>query len=394
MKVLFIDCFAGISGDMFLSALLDAGLDRNELLDKLNLLDLGGYDFRIIPAKSYGLAGTRVEIKVKENQPRRHLRDIERIIKESTLSDGIKKAALKIFDNLARAEAKVHGTSVDKIHFHEVGAVDSILDVVGAAIAIHILQPDKIYCNTLPVGGGYIKCEHGTLPVPAPATAELIKGLPVRWGPVDGELVTPTGAAIVKTLVNDFKVPEMRVEKIGYGIGSNDLGIPNALRVMLGTSEFNLPGIREEIDVLECNIDDMNPELVPYLQETLLKAGALDVYIQNVIMKKGRWGIQVKVLCPPGKDRELINILFKESTTLGVRYRRESRIVARRKVIKLPTPYGDINIKIATLGDGSRPVQCAPEFEDCKKAAKRYNVPLKEVYRTALIEAENFLKNN
>lgn len=385
MKALFLDCFSGISGDMFLSALLDAGLDRDSLLNHLSLLKLDGYDFDVFPVKSHGIKGTRINIQVKCPQPHRHLEDIINIISGSALTENIKKIALNIFYCLAEAEARVHGISLKEVHFHEVGAVDSILDIVGAAVAIDLLKPDIIYANTLSIGGGYVQCRHGTLPVPAPATAELLKGLPVRMGPVDKELVTPTGAAIVKTLVDSFDIPELKVEQIGYGFGNRETGLFNALRVMIGTVKPKLNRVSEEIGILECNVDDINPEFLPYLQENLFTAGALDVYIQSIVMKKGRLGFQIKVICLPGDNGKLAEILLRESTTLGVRYRTEKRFIARRKVIKVSTPYGNIGIKVGFLGDGDQ-IQCAPEFEDCKVAAKKHNIPLKEVYRVVLAE--------
>lgn len=386
MKIIVIDCFSGISGDMFLSSLIDAGLDFNELNKQLNLLKLENYNIKIIPAKSHGLSGTRLKIITNEHQlTHRHLSDIEKIINQSNLKSNIKKCALNIFYNLARAEAKVHGITPEKVHFHEVGAIDSIIDIVGAAIAIDILKPAKIYCNKIALGGGYIECQHGTLPVPAPATTELIKGLPVRWGPVEGELVTPTGAAIIKTLVDSFDIPDIKIEQIGYGIGSKDYGIPNALRVFVGEQNFTFQ--KETIFIYECNIDDMNPEFVPYIQEALLEAGALDVYIQNILMKKGRPGIQLKVLCHDDNRKQIEKIIFKETTTLGLRYRKENRIVSNRKMIKVNTPYGEIKTKVA-ISEKNIPIQYAPEFEECKQIAKQNNIPLKEIYRCVQIEIE------
>lgn len=388
MKALFLDCFAGISGDMFLSALIDAGLNEDILVNQLKLLNLDGYNFTSFPVNKNGIKGTRVNIQVTTQQPHRHYNDIYSIISNSTLSDNIKGTALKIFKAVAEAEARVHGISINKVHFHEVGAIDSILDIVGAAIAVDILKPGIIYCNSLPLGKGFVKCEHGILPVPTPATIELVKGLPVHMGPVEGELVTPTGAAIVKTLVDSFNYPEIKIDKIGYGFGSKDLGILNALRVMIGKVNTKTSITPEEINVLECNIDDINPELIPYVQNILLEAGALDVYIQSNVMKKGRLGFQLKVICHPGLTEKLVEIIFKETTTLGIRFRQEKRFIIQRKMVKVPTPYGDIGIKIGLFNDKNY-VQWAPEFKDCKAAAEKFNIPLKEVYKSAITEFEN-----
>jgi len=390
MKVLFLDCIAGISGDMFLASLLDCGLNRRQFFRYLDMLQCTGYKFDIIPVKRHSITGTGVEIRVDKKQPHRHWQNIEYLINQSSLPTTIKENSLRCFKNLAEAEAKVHDVPVNKIHFHEVGAVDSILDIVGAAIALHLLQPDKIYCSTLPLGGGFVQCEHGTMPVPAPATTELVKGMPVKMGPVDTELVTPTGAAIVKTYVNEFTTPQFVVDQVGYGFGSKELEIPNVLRVMLGRTGDKQLFLSEEIGVLECNIDDMNPEWFPYLQELLLQEGALDVYIQNVLMKKGRPGIMVKVICPPLLKENLMRILFRESTTLGIRYRTEKRQVAEREIVVVPTSYGDIRVKVGKTEEGKQN-QFAPEYEDCKAAARQYNIPIKEIYKAAIREYEKRL---
>ncbi len=390
MKVLFLDCIAGISGDMFLASLLDSGLDRRQFFKHLDMLQYTGYNFNIIPVKRHSITGTGVEIRVNEKQPHRHWQDIEYLINQSALPGIIKENSLKCFKNLAEAEAKVHNVPVNKIHFHEVGAMDSILDIVGAAIALYLLKPEKIYCNTLPLGGGFVHCEHGTMPVPAPATTELVKGMPVKMGPVDSELVTPTGAAIVKTFVNEFTIPQFTVEHVGYGFGSKALEIPNVLRVMLGKADDKQLFSPEEVGILECNIDDMNPEWAPYLQELLLQEGALDVYIQNVVMKKGRPGMLLKVICPPALRESLIKIIFRESTTLGIRYRNEKRLVAERAIIEVSTPYGNIKVKVGKAGEDKQ-IQYAPEYEDCKAAARRHNVPLKEIYRLVIRECEKRL---
>ncbi|MTI83513.1 MAG: nickel pincer cofactor biosynthesis protein LarC [Firmicutes bacterium] len=388
MRVLFLDCFAGISGDMFLSSLLDAGLDGKELLKYLKLINIDDYEFTVSSINSHSITGTRVKINVSDIQPHRHLKDIEKMIRQSALPHFIKEKSMVCFRYLAEAEAKVHGLTVDKIHFHEVGAVDSILDIVGAATALYLLKPQKVYCGTLPLGGGYIKCQHGTIPVPAPATVELVKGMPVKMGPVNNELVTPTGAAIVKTFIDEFNLPPMHVDQIGYGFGSRELEIPNALRVLLGTVQKRPSLKKQEINILECNIDDMNPEITSFLQERLLKEGALDVYIQNVGMKKGRPGIEIKVVCEPALREKLIHLIFRESTTLGIRYRTENRFLAQRSIIQVPTPYGKIGVKVSKFDHSSEP-QYAPEFEDCKKASLAYDIPLKEIYKLAIREMEN-----
>ncbi|MCF8011437.1 MAG: nickel pincer cofactor biosynthesis protein LarC [Clostridiales bacterium] len=391
MKILFIDCFSGISGDMFLSALLDAGLDENKLLNNLYLLNLPGYSVSINKTTSYGISGKKIAFHTNKDHPHRNLDDIQNIIKQSRLSNDIKDLSLNIFYNLARAEAKVHNTDINKIHFHEVGAVDSILDIVGAAIAVNTIKPDKIYCNTVSLGSGYITCDHGILPVPAPATAELIKGFPVSFSG-NGELTTPTGAAILKTLINkSIQSIELEIQHIGYGIGSKDTGNPNTLRTIIGKKNYSNTKNTEEIYILECNIDDMNPEFFPYLQEKLLNAGALDVYFQNILMKKGRPGIQIKLLCFYNNKESLQQILFNESTTLGIRCRKETRKILSRKLINIPTIYGNIRLKTGYMPENNNAVQTTPEYEDCKAAAQKYNLPISKIYREVLEKSKDYI---
>lgn len=399
MKILFLDCFSGISGDMFLSALIDAGLDADFLTSQLKLLPLDGYTFTASTMRRNGIKGSQVNIRVhKKQHHHRHLSDIRNIINQSSLPENVKNKALKIFNTLAGAEARVHDVPINEIHFHEVGAIDSILDIVGAAIAIDTLKIDKIYCTPLPLGKGFVECAHGTLPVPAPATAEILKGLPVYMGPAEGELVTPTGAAIVKSLVNHFQYPKMQIKNIGYGFGSKEYGAFNALRVMTGkvliSGDIEIkPGATAgDIFVLECNLDDMNPELLPYIQNKLLQAGAADVYFQNIIMKKGRPGLELKIIHQEADINELVDIVFKETTTLGIRYRKEKRLTIRRKIIKVSTPYGEIGVK-SSRGEDNQHLQSAPEYEDCKAAAEKYKVPLKIVYNSAMVEFEKKSKN-
>jgi pyridinium-3,5-bisthiocarboxylic acid mononucleotide nickel chelatase len=299
MKIICYDCFSGISGDMNLGAMIDLGVDRSYLIDELNKLNLPGWELVVQKDQRHGITGTKVTVKqTRHEHSHRHISDIEKIINDSSLDTRTKELSLKIFLNIARAEAKVHGISIEHVHFHEVGAVDSIIDVVGAAICFHSLNVDAVHVSTVELGGGFVLCDHGKLPVPSPATAELIKGIPVKKDGVDFEATTPTGAAILATLATDFN-PDLsvRIEKTAYGIGQKEnKDVPNLLRVFIGETIENT-GSGHDAILLECNIDDMNPEFFEYISDRLFKAGASDVFISNIIMKKGRPGILLSVIC-------------------------------------------------------------------------------------------------
>ncbi|MCL6477918.1 MAG: nickel pincer cofactor biosynthesis protein LarC [Peptococcaceae bacterium] len=386
MKILYLDCFSGISGDMCLGALIDAGVDRNWLESKLRSLPLQHWDMTVDRHSSRGIEGTRVKITVEEDrQPHRHLGDIKDLITRGSLPERARCTAINIFQRLAEAEGKVHGVPADQVHFHEVGAVDSIIDVVGTSLAVDFLEIDRVVCSPLPPGRGYINCRHGIMPVPAPATAELLKGVPLRALDVEGELATPTGAAIAVTLAGSFgPLPEMTVESVGYGLGSKDFGIPNSLRVFKGRSRDEASGWdHESVLVMETNIDDMNPEFTGHVAERLFARGALDVFISTAYMKKGRLGCLLTIICRPQNKEALLEILFRETTTLGVRFREERRAVLVRRMEEVATPYGKVRIKTA-LGKDGRRLKSAPEYEDCKKIALEKSVPVKSVYEAAL----------
>jgi pyridinium-3,5-bisthiocarboxylic acid mononucleotide nickel chelatase len=300
-KILYFDCFAGISGDMTVGALLDLGIDVQCFREMLDSLNVEGYQVKIEKKEATGgILGTDFNIVVEEQHRHRYLRDITKIISESGINEEAKSVSLEIFTRIAAAEAKVHGTTIDQIHFHEVGAVDSIVDIVGAAICMTMLNIDKVYASPLHVGSGLVECAHGILPVPAPATVEILNGVPVYSTSVRGELVTPTGAAIIRTLAAEFNpLPAMIIEKTGYGTGKKDFGIPNALRVFMGIEEPQGRSHSRKLVMLETNIDDMNPEVFSYVVPMLLEKGALDVFLTGIIMKKGRPGTKLNVLCRP-----------------------------------------------------------------------------------------------
>jgi len=384
MKIAYFDCFSGISGDMILGALVDAGLDIDYLKKEFEKLNISGYDITTRKVEKNHICGTKVDITVKEKQRHRNLENINKIIDESTLDVEVKRLSKRIFLKLAEAESKVHGVDIDKIHFHEVGAIDSILDVVGTLIGLEKLNVKKIYSSHLPVGRGFVKCAHGVIPLPAPATAELIKGVPVYSRNVDGELVTPTGAAIITTLAEDFgKMPLMKIEKIGYGAGKSDFEQPNLLRVFIGELLDESNCATDVTNVIETNIDDMNPECYGYLAQKLFKFGALDVFFTNIWMKKNRPAVKLSVICHPEKTERLTNIIFDETTTLGVRIYKTNRRKLHVEKKRIKTKYGKVTVKIGKLNDKIKTV--SPEYEDCKKIAEKNDIPLKEVYDLAKI---------
>lgn len=385
MRIAYFDCFSGASGDMILGALLDAGLSLHQLQEEFSRLNLSHYQIKAKKVLKNGIAGTQVEILVDEPYHRdhpRHLPDIETIINESDLRQSVKQMSIAVFQRLAEAEAAIHMTDAANIHFHEVGAVDAILDVVGAVVGLSLLGVSKVYCSPIHVGTGTVDCQHGTLPVPAPATAELMRGKPIYSTGVMGELLTPTGAAILSTLASDFAcMPAMISSASGYGAGKADLTIPNLLRVFIGDIAGSTEHETETVAVIETGIDDMNPQIYDYVIEKLLRMGAFDVLLKPVQMKKNRPGNLLSVICRPDRVTVFADAILQETTTIGLRWRLENRIKAQRKVVDVNTPYGMIRCKIAT--SGKRIVNVSPEYEDCKRAAFEQNVPLKEIADSA-----------
>ena len=396
-RAVYFDCFAGVSGDMIIGAQLDLGVDAEALKLQLASLGLKDYEIRIRRVERAGIAATKFDVEVDEKaQPSRKLDDIRRIIDGSGVSKASKQRSIQIFERLAEAEARVHGTNPDNIHFHEVGAVDSIIDTVGAVIGFEMLGVERFFCSALRVGSGRIEAAHGLLPIPAPATAELLHGVPVYAGELEGEFVTPTGAAIVGTFCEEFgPLPSMRVARVGYGAGSRDpRGFPNALRLILGdmqeisqteTKEGSQTkaGVASEetIVVVETNIDDMNPQVCGFVMERALAAGALDVFVAPVQMKKDRPGILLTVLCKPEALNSMIDLLLAETTTLGVRYYQASRRVLERVIETVETQYGRVRIKVAR--HGGRTLHFQPEYDDCARLALEANAPLIEVQSAA-----------
>ncbi len=377
MRTAFFDCFSGISGDMTLGALIDAGLSFKELKSYLSKLLLDNYEVTAKKIKKNGIAATKVDVTIKGRQRERRLSDIKKIINNSRLDKSIKDDAIRIFERLAKAEAKVHNTNISNVHFHEVGAIDAIVDIVGAVIGLHILEIENIFASPVNTGTGFIKTAHGILPVPGPATAELLKGIPVYSTNTKMELTTPTGAAIISTLSKGFgPMLNMDIKAIGYGAGTfNSPDMPNLLRIFIG--EMKNPAKKEDTILLETNIDDMNPQLYEYVMEKLFAKGALDVYLTPIIMKKGRPGTMLSVLANKHDVKNLSDIIFKETTSLGLRVQEIGRIKVERKIKEIKTRFGKSHVKIAF--DGKEILGINPEYEDCKKIAIKKGIPLKRV---------------
>lgn len=464
MRILYYDCFCGISGDMNLAAMLNLGVPKEYLFKEISKINLNSeYDIQINSSEKLGITGTRVDVILKDElnnsdnigykdfehcstdiiedhshshvhdeehnhhdhshgedashnhehshphsnehdcshnheqahvhshsgnheHHHRNLKDIENIINSSDLSEKVKNLSLNMFMRVAEAEAKVHGKTLYEVHFHEVGAIDSIVDIVGAAICLEYLKVDKIMASHVQVGGGFVKCAHGLMPVPAPATVEILKGIPINVGVVQFETTTPTGAAILAENVQEFTSKiDFSIKKIGYGIGHRDLDIPNVLRVYLG-EDNSLEKIEEQY-ILETNIDDMNPEFYGYIEEKLFDAGALDVFKTPIFMKKGRPGIKLSVLISEKIEKDILDIVFEETTSIGVRKYKVEKIMLNREFSKVETQYGEVTIKKSYYkGDL---VKYKPEYEECKKIAKENNITMEKVYREVYRQTSN-----
>ena len=369
---------------MILGALIDAGASPDLLQRKLSTLSIDGGSLSVARVVKNGLAATQVSIAgdTSGHPPHRSLSDIRAIIEGAELSDGVRRRAVAAFERLAQAEAQAHGCSVEQVHFHEVGAVDAIGDIVGAMIALDEMDVDRVVCSPVPTGSGTVTCEHGVLPVPAPATVNLLVGVPLARCDVAGELTTPTGAAILTTVADSFgALPEMRVERVGYGAGRRDTpGRPNVLRVILGEPIGG--GEVDEVVVCQANLDDSSPEVVGYCLERLLEAGALDAYCVPIYMKKSRPAVMLTVLAAPAKVPELEAIIFAETTTLGIRRYTAQRSKLIREVKRVETPFGFISMKVGRRG--REVLTAAPEYEECRAAARQHGVPLRDVMNSAV----------
>ncbi|MHB0877530.1 MAG: nickel pincer cofactor biosynthesis protein LarC [Anaerolineae bacterium] len=385
MTACFFDCFSGISGDMVLGALLDAGLPLAELTAGLASLQLPGWSIEPTEVHKAGLRATLAQVRADEHHHHRHYTEIAAMIEGSGIAAPARDMALRVFRRLGEAEAKVHGVTLEEVHFHEVGAVDSIVDIVGACIGLDRLGVTTIHGSALPWTKGSIRTAHGVLPVPAPATAELMRGWPTYQLDVEGELVTPTGAAILTTLATSSAMPSMTVSAVGYGAGRKDLeGRANVLRVVLGDVSGGLE--MDTVLEVEANLDDMNPEWLPEAMARVLAAGALDVSVAPMTMKKGRPAWRLAALCDEAKLTVVCEAILRHTTSLGVRYQRLQRLKLRREERQVATPWGSVRLKLGWMGDEL--VNAAPEYEDCRRLAESSGVPLKQVYAAALSAAQ------
>lgn len=390
MKIAYFDCFSGISGDMCLGALVDAGVSLAEIEKRLKGIPIKGYALVAKKVRRSGIAATKVDVIIKGNsgpQPQnqsgnsqtgnRKWNDISRIIRASKLSEEIRHKGHEIFRNLFEAEAKAHGEALAKVHLHELASADCIVDIFGTLIGLSLLKVEAVYSSSVNLGSGSVKTAHGTLPVPAPATAEILKNTLVYSSNVPYELTTPTGAIILKSLSKGFgPIPCFKYEKAGVGAGGRDIkNRPNILRIFIG--EMNSRSHDEAVTVIETNIDDMNPQIYEYIIDELFRIGALDVYLTQIIMKKTRPAVKLSVLCDRDKREDLINTIFKETTSIGVRYFETQRVTMDREIREFPSRYGKVRVK--TSGCGRHMVKSSPEFEDCKKIAKETFRPLREI---------------
>ena len=378
MKVAYFDCFAGISGDMTLGALVDAGLSFAALKSELDKLSVREFTLSQRRVEKHGIAGTKIDVNAREGHVHRHLKDVLEIINSSSISASAKEKAARVFQKLAEAEAKIHGTTIEAVHFHEVGAVDAIVDVVGAIVGLELLEIEAIYASKFRFGSGHTRGAHGAMPVPVPAVVEMTKGFPSERTNIPYELVTPTGAALLTALASNIgETIQLRTESTGYGAGTRDVEqVPNFLRVEIGEL---VADPRTDFPVLlETNIDDMTPEIYGYLIDRLFEAGARDAFLTPVIMKKGRPGIQLTVLADPNKETELTELIFSETTTLGIRRLPIQRHILERRTDTVQTPYGPIRVKIADIGGKQR---ITPEYDDCARIAREQQVPILDVYK-------------
>lgn len=377
MKTLYFDCFAGASGDMILGAMVAAGVEPQALIGQLKSLSVQGFEIDFETVSRSGISATYARVRTAEQHAHRHLSDILKIIDDSDLSKGVKERASRIFSRLAEAEARVHNEPIDHVHFHEVGALDAIVDVVGASICFELLAIERFLCSPLHVGSGMVEMDHGRFPVPPPAVAELLKGAPIYSTDIKGELVTPTGAAIITTVCSEFgPLPRLTIERSGYGAGTRDYEkFPNVLRVLIG--EQGVAVQDEQLWMIETNVDDLTPQVLGYVMERALELGALDCYFTPIQMKKNRPATLISILCRAADRETLAEMIFNETTTLGLRSYEVSRRALEREIAVVETRYGPIDVKVARMN--GRVINYMPEYEHCRAAAQRANVALRVV---------------
>ncbi|MDI6873543.1 MAG: nickel pincer cofactor biosynthesis protein LarC [Actinomycetota bacterium] len=391
MKTLYLDAFAGISGDMMLGVLVDLGAPLDLLQDTASRLGLSEANITATRTERKGIGATKVHVRVLEREVVRTYAHIRELIDRSNLSPQVKERSQRVFALLAEAESRIHSRNIEQVHFHELGSADTLVDVVGSVACLEHLEVEELLCSPLPMGTGMIKTSHGVYPVPAPAVTEILRDVPVYSSGIPTEIVTPTGAAIVAALASDFcLLPPMRIQAVGYGAGDRDLEIPNVLRGFLGERELVARGrTRERRMVFSANIDDMNPEIYPYVMERLFEAGAEDVWLSPIQVKKSRPAVTISVLAPPSREEEIKEVIFAETKTLGIRIEEVDKEYLDREVLEVSTDYGPVRVKVAR--HEGRPLNVAPEYEDCRRAALRSGVPLKEVYAAAEEAARDLL---
>jgi len=383
MKTLYFDLIGGASGDMILGALIDSGLSIDTLKNMLEGLNLSEFTIQAEKVDKNGFSATKVDVRVKKQPPERHLDEIKAVIQNSSLSKSIQTRALLIFERIAETEAAIHNKTIDQVHLHELGGTDTIIDVVGTLLALDHLGISSIYASPVPLGKGFIEGAHGQIPLPSPATVALLKEIPVYGKDIESELVTPTGAALLAELVDDFgPAPPMILENVGYGAGGRDLPIPNLLRVLIGESSQSDKSTIDHLAILETNLDDLNPEIYPYVVESLFEGGALDVTLTPIHMKKNRPGTQIQVLCEPVDVNAMRLILFRETTTLGIKQYLIERYALPRTIREIETPYGKVRVKIAEISPDLNKI--SPEYEDCRKLAIEKGIPISLVYQETI----------
>ncbi len=378
MRIAYCDCFSGISGDMFLGALLDAGAEAVDVFEIVkNVTGHNQFDYSISREKRGSIWGTRIHIINRAQKSFRSFASIHSQLANSSIPDRVKEKSLGVFKRLASAEAKIHNIEIEDVHFHELGAIDTIVDVVGVVSALYVMKIERLYCSALPMGKGIILCHHGEIPNPPPAVTEILRGVPVHGVDKSRELVTPTGAALVAELCESFGVfPSMVIKRVGYGVGTdNDENPPNLLRLIVGVSTDNY--VKNSLFVMETNIDDMNPQVFSHLYDALFEQGALDVWVTPCLMKKNRPGWILSVLCTLEFKDRLLGKIFEETTTGGVRYYMVDRVALERLMLNVETPWGDIKVKVFKTPRGKR---ISPEYDDCIRAARREGVSFRDVY--------------
>lgn len=390
MKILYFDLVNGISGDMILGALFDAGLDYVSWKEEVEKLNLSGFEIEISKKEKNGIIGSDFKINIFDTETERKGVDLIKIVEKSKLADDVKEKSIEILKRIIEVEAKIHNEKFEEVHLHELSGLDTIIDIVGSVVGLKLLEIKKIYSSQIPLGSGFINSKHGLMPVPAPATVELLKGVPVYSNGVKGEITTPTGAAILSTLVNAYGYfPPIKIEKIGYGLGKKDFEIPNVLRVFIG--ELYEDYLKDFNILIETNIDDMNPQIMGYLVDKALSLGALDIFFTPIYMKKNRPAYKVSILCEEKDKKELMNLIFEETTSIGIRVTRVEKVFLKREIKELETKLGKIRVKI-TYFKGDKKV--SPEFEDIKKISEERNLPISKVYSIVNKEINKIIFND